>query len=200
MPENRLTIATEDPVGAGNELRELQLSLTEHKSCMVGKANEVLGCKHARLCRFPWRFQDYVPGTLKGGPRNVGVYRVSASSGRSFVKLMPCWRYMEHADEWKQNGDRVRVVGVEGESVPVNGTAEKAIGKDRNGKAIIQVQKTKDLTVIPAFPRPKTIFVDRLLDLEVEEMLEKRQQYDVAGELLDGSEGPVFTKMPAADV
>ena len=205
MPVNRLALEDPDRVyGVLGEFEELKLDPAGYMSCGTERQG-IARCPFASICSFAWQGKEGTEKVVKidkelqivrdengpviadapaGGPKNIGVYRKDAFTGRTKVMFMPCYRYLQNKERWsaplfgasdrrQRPPDVVVILAREGDGkmIPMRETREMIVGTDSHGRPIRNVAKVRVPRAVPFFERPKEILVERAMDLEIEALL-----------------------------
>jgi len=207
--KNRMALKNADVVyGTLDEQKALRLDPGDYMSC-GDPMHGVERCQFAEECNFAWkgkegleRVIDIDPKTLKvilkdgkpvvterpaGGPKTVAVYRKDGWTEKIRVMMLPCYRYLSNMKRWSRKdangrGDIVALLAREGDGkmVPMSETAEKQVGTNRNGSPKMQVSRVSVHRAVPFHDRPVDMMPERLIDLEVEDLLKRRAVEDAA--------------------
>lgn len=124
-------------------------------------------------------------GKSRKAPEMVGVYRESWQSEAVKTGWMPCHRYYDHLDEWKQSKDTVTIIGYAGDTIAVHETYEDARETQSHlGKTLPVCKHHVIERVIPHFVRPKDINTIRSSSIKIKEDLRRMEEERVRRQVL----------------
>lgn len=118
-----------------------------------------------------------------GGPKNLAVYRKPWDSpgGKSRILVLPCYRFLANRKRWSRPNsegqvDLIAILAREGDGkmVPMSETKETMEGTNRDGRPKFAVRRTKEYRAVPFHPRPVDLLPERGIELEVQDMLQRR--------------------------